>query len=357
MLKIAKSIKTQRKKLGITQGQLAARLNVSAAAVCKWESGNANPDISLLIPLSQMFNISVDELLGADQIEIEQRIDRTLEEYRTLSLSGQKSRAALLIEDAKNRFPTDHRILIEYMWSIVGGRNTTDRGLLVNNRAEVMEICRYISSTCLNERIRYEALLMNAKILFVSNQCDEAIKLLDSLPRWADSFEQQMELLYDTETDDALYWVRRNIYSLADGIAFKITKTIWNKRDVHIDSRATELLLLSREIHNCWERTNQIAFIVMEHMVLSVLVKKYMIHNYSENIAREALQQQLIVAKEISCCANSDNALKDSIIKTYKTEDLYHYTIDYYRIVNHPSIAKICSDDSILHLFGTNEKE
>ena len=63
-LKISENLKNFRKKNGFTQEYLAEQLNVSTAAVCKWESGASNPDITLLIPISRIFDISVDELLG-----------------------------------------------------------------------------------------------------------------------------------------------------------------------------------------------------------------------------------------------------------------------------------------------------
>lgn len=43
----------KRKELGLTQEQVAAYLNVSTAAVSKWENGVTSPDISLLPPLGK----------------------------------------------------------------------------------------------------------------------------------------------------------------------------------------------------------------------------------------------------------------------------------------------------------------
>ena len=56
-------IKEQRKKKILTQKDLASKLNISDKAVSKWEVGDSYPDISLLIPIANIFEISVDELL------------------------------------------------------------------------------------------------------------------------------------------------------------------------------------------------------------------------------------------------------------------------------------------------------
>ena len=61
---IGDRIKFHRKRLGMTQEQLAERMGVSAQAVSKWENNLSCPDISVLPELAEIFGISVDELLG-----------------------------------------------------------------------------------------------------------------------------------------------------------------------------------------------------------------------------------------------------------------------------------------------------
>lgn len=63
-MSIGENIKTMRRKCGFTQEELAERLSVTAQAVSKWENGNGFPDITQLVPLSQIFGITTDSLLG-----------------------------------------------------------------------------------------------------------------------------------------------------------------------------------------------------------------------------------------------------------------------------------------------------
>lgn len=58
-----------RKKLGYTQKYLGELINVSDKAVSKWERGVGCPDISLLLPLSEALQMSVDELIGGNIVE------------------------------------------------------------------------------------------------------------------------------------------------------------------------------------------------------------------------------------------------------------------------------------------------
>ena len=58
-----------RKRLGLTQDQLAEKLGVTAQAVSKWENDQSCPDITMLPKLAQLFSISIDALLGHEQEE------------------------------------------------------------------------------------------------------------------------------------------------------------------------------------------------------------------------------------------------------------------------------------------------
>ena len=53
----------QRRKLGMTQADVAGKLNVSYQAVSKWENG-ALPNVELLVELAQLFHVTVDEILS-----------------------------------------------------------------------------------------------------------------------------------------------------------------------------------------------------------------------------------------------------------------------------------------------------
>lgn len=61
---LGERIKYHRKRLGLTQEQLAERMRVSAQAVSKWENNLSCPDISVLPELADVFGISLDELMG-----------------------------------------------------------------------------------------------------------------------------------------------------------------------------------------------------------------------------------------------------------------------------------------------------
>ena len=63
-----------RKQKGFSQEELANRLNVSRQTISKWEVGESTPDMEKLIAISDLFEISLDELVKGEKPE---RIDTT----------------------------------------------------------------------------------------------------------------------------------------------------------------------------------------------------------------------------------------------------------------------------------------
>ena len=65
-MNLGEKIKECRKQAGLSQEQLAERLNVSRQAITKWETNKGIPDIANLIAISDEFGLSLDELIKDD---------------------------------------------------------------------------------------------------------------------------------------------------------------------------------------------------------------------------------------------------------------------------------------------------
>lgn len=79
---IGKFISNERKKLNMTQEQLAEKLGVSKNAVSKWERGICLMDMSLLKPLSVILNVNVIDILSGEKVsasEMQNKYEETLE--------------------------------------------------------------------------------------------------------------------------------------------------------------------------------------------------------------------------------------------------------------------------------------
>ena len=67
-VKIGKFISDERKAKGYTQKQLSELLEISDKTISKWECGNGFPEASLLLPLCNELEITVNELLTGERI-------------------------------------------------------------------------------------------------------------------------------------------------------------------------------------------------------------------------------------------------------------------------------------------------
>ena len=70
-VKIGKFIAECRKKNGLTQMQLAEKLNITDRAVSKWETGKAMPDTSIMLELCNILKISVNDLLSGEVVSMD----------------------------------------------------------------------------------------------------------------------------------------------------------------------------------------------------------------------------------------------------------------------------------------------
>ena len=68
---VGKTIKALRENKGLTQAQLAEKINVSDKAVSKWEKDGCNPDFDCLCKLAEFFNVTLDYLMIGKKLEVE----------------------------------------------------------------------------------------------------------------------------------------------------------------------------------------------------------------------------------------------------------------------------------------------
>ncbi|NLC97113.1 MAG: helix-turn-helix transcriptional regulator [Erysipelotrichaceae bacterium] len=66
-MEVSDRIKKLREENNITQQEMADKIGVSRAAIAKWETNKGLPDISNLIRISDIFNISLDELIKGNE--------------------------------------------------------------------------------------------------------------------------------------------------------------------------------------------------------------------------------------------------------------------------------------------------
>ena len=82
-LKIGQYIQRLRKSAGMTQKDLAEKLNISFQAVSKWENGDSLPDTGILLDLCDVLNTTADKLLNGGSLAAHERRMLHLEDVMT----------------------------------------------------------------------------------------------------------------------------------------------------------------------------------------------------------------------------------------------------------------------------------
>ena len=93
---IGKFIAVCRKEKGLTQMQLAEKLNITNRAVSKWETGKSCPDTSIMLELCDILGITVNELLSGERISMENYQKKAEENLVELQQKKDKAQKGLL---------------------------------------------------------------------------------------------------------------------------------------------------------------------------------------------------------------------------------------------------------------------
>ena len=284
-LNIGANIKRLRLAKGLTQEQLAKILNVSTAAISKWEAKNIYPDITMLYPLAEVFSVSIDELLGYDQLKIKTDIDNLISEYQKLNVSGNFMEASKLITEARKRYPQDYQIMNTYMWDKAGGTTVNNIEKLLKNQKEFTQICDCILDGCTQENLRIDAIRMKAKLLYFGGNTEGALEILSRLPEWLTPFAK--EQLFDKDTPDFHYWIKRNFYGLVNVMAIKQARIIWFDNTFSISEKTEKIEAAAGTYSQMSQNENFEFFCIGEQAVLAFLADMLTLNNGSvEDVIR-----------------------------------------------------------------------
>ena len=165
---VSATIRRLRRERGLTQEALAQAVGVSPQAISKWETGQTMPDITLLLPISKVLGIGVNELLGGDRRkELEERFQKAIPFGEELTL--------LVSLDALKEFPDDEtfRYRLACDEKILSERSTSkiDRDRYLNRAA--IRFCELHNEYPEDET--YASML--AETLFALGNREEAMRL------------------------------------------------------------------------------------------------------------------------------------------------------------------------------------
>jgi len=230
-------IKHLRKQKDMTQEQLAEYMCVSPQAVSRWETGITCPDISALPQLSELFCVSVDELLGIDEKEKRREISSIVIEAEEQINQNITAEPIIRLREALNKYPNNERLLCCLMYALYAA--SEDEELCKEYDAEIVSIAYRIREHSRDSDLRNES----NRILF-RHYCDtgrkaEALQLADKMASIETSLERN--IYWALEGDDRLDYLKERIsddlnYLLWDIWAYSVHADISDKDVARLDS-------------------------------------------------------------------------------------------------------------------------
>ncbi|MED5050707.1 helix-turn-helix domain-containing protein [Anoxybacillus rupiensis] len=163
-----------RKKLGMTQGDVATYIGVSSAAVSKWERGLSYPDLSLLPKLASLFDTTIDKLLGYEPHLTTATI---MELYQTFSKRLSEENFEMVQKDIENmvkEYYSCYPFLVRIAQLYLNHYFYSKKPQLVLNR--IVELCERVVALSDDHKLIQEAQIIYASALLIMNKPQELLK-------------------------------------------------------------------------------------------------------------------------------------------------------------------------------------
>ena len=179
---IAENLKRLRKERGLTQEALAEFVGVSYQAVSKWERGDGYPDITLLPVIANFFGVTLDDLVGMNEIQNKEKYDEFNLRAGELASQGKIGEAIGTLREALKVFPSDYHFMAE-LASYLNGYGKTKEERQANGE-EAIRLSERILEYCTDTKIRNN---VQANICYAMKRYgdkEKARKMAESLPNY-----------------------------------------------------------------------------------------------------------------------------------------------------------------------------
>ena len=186
MKTISESIRALRRARGLTQEALAEKLGLTSQAISKWESGATLPDVSMIVTLASIFEVSADVILGISPDSQEREVKET---RRYLEENDVTNRECIDCWNAiATRYPNNYTARLElgeaYEW-------IPDYDSAIRQYERIIE-------GCTDTELRAQAMCRLVGCFSLSGRSADAIKLAQSAPTISASREYMLANISDS---------------------------------------------------------------------------------------------------------------------------------------------------------------
>lgn len=252
-------IREGRKRLGLTQEQMADYLGVTAPAVNKWESGATCPDVSLLPALARLLETDLNTLLCFEEQLTDTELLRILEEVQNVLIQEGLDRGFALARKKIQEFPSCTELLHKLVLLLDGNLAMSGRAAEEKRKYEE-QVLSFYERLAKNPKAkaaeRDGALFMLCSKYMGMEDYEKAEELLKLLPEPSDLDKRQMKanlLLKKGETDEAAQILERKLMLSLNQIQNLLFSLMEIEEEEHCPERAEHLADLSEKLAETFE--------------------------------------------------------------------------------------------------------
>ena len=251
--------KQLRRAHDLTQEQIADIFHVSPQSVSRWETGANYPDIEILPHIAVFFKVTVDELLGTEQIAGEEKAKDYRRDIRNLLNVGNTGGAVEMARRAVKEYPVNYYLQTHLLLALCTDNADSHKDEIIKIGENIMEYCTDQSTTLW---AKYQLIRQYAKW----DMKEQAKKIVYSLPEEAYN-TQDMMLKYVLEGEEwlenQLMRIERFSIMFCDFIGEYIHKAALHKAALDIQQR----IKWSKAIMQVESLTNEICGEEVNHIV------------------------------------------------------------------------------------------
>ena len=228
-LKIGENIKQFRKQSDITQETLAEMLGVSTQSVSRWELGTCYPDMELLPVLSDIFKVSVDTLIGADDTMEKAKTGEYLARFQEAISKGRIDDCIRIAREGVAEFPNNYVLLNKLMYALfLSGDDTGNIPDWKENMSkyddEIVSLGERIIKYCPDQDIRLEATYLLAFQHVEMGRRAIGRAMFESLP--TQEFCRENRIWWALEEDEKLPFLRNRILDDYGLLCYRISRLV-----------------------------------------------------------------------------------------------------------------------------------
>ena len=196
-LYIGQNLKNFRKARNLTQEEVARHLGISFQSISKWERNDGYPDITMLPVLAHYYGVTIDELIGMNELESAQALEEINKQWEENRSNNNHSANVQLMRDALKLYPNNALLLVQLSASLerLDGTESEKQEYL----RQSIEVQEQIISYCDDSEVRGAVLFNIAHSYYRYGDYDKALAYAEKLPNAYKSRENALVLILADE--------------------------------------------------------------------------------------------------------------------------------------------------------------